>query len=130
MQNQTHFLSSIIVSEQKNKYDIVSALAYMVEEHDAALTLSLELSVKIIPTTFLLKCINLSKCTKLCFAGKLEASDKYFSLLIKNYFMDWQIRGLKGDISSNFWVVFWNVWTQILLVSIGAHMPYFYLLVL
>ena len=55
MQNQTHFLSNIIVSEQKNKYDIVSALAYMVEEHGAALTLSLELSVKIIPTTFFAK---------------------------------------------------------------------------
>ena len=56
---------------------------------------------KVTPTTFWLKCINLSKCTKLSFRDKLEVADKYFGLLTRIYLIDWQIRRLKDDISGN-----------------------------
>ena len=65
--------------------------------------------LKVTPTTFWLKWINLSKCTKFCFADKLEVADKYIGLLKKNYLMDWQIPGLKDGISGNIWVVYWNL---------------------
>ena len=50
--------------------------------------------VKVTPTTFWLKCINLPKCTKFCSALKLEVSENNFGLLTKNYLMHWQIRRL------------------------------------
>ena len=36
--------------------------------------------VKVTPTTFWLKCINLPKCTKFCSTSKLEFTDKNFGL--------------------------------------------------
>ena len=57
---------------------------------------------------------------------KLEVGEKYFGLLTKNYLMDWQVRGLRDGISGNILVVQSNLWTKILLVSIGAHMSYCY----
>ena len=60
----------------------------------------------------------------------MEVADKKFSLLTKNYLMNWQIQGLKDSISGNIWVVYLNLSTQNLLVAIGAHMSYCYWLVL
>ena len=77
---------------------------------------------KVTPTTFWLKCINLSKCTKFCSTHKLEVAGKCFDVLIKNYLMEWQIRGLKDGISGNILVVYSNLWAYISLVSIGGHM--------
>ena len=39
--------------------------------------------VKVTPTPFWLKCINLSKCTKFCSTDKLDVADKYFCLFTK-----------------------------------------------
>ena len=66
------------------------------------------LHIKVTPTTFGLKCINLPKCTKLCSTGYSEVADKSFGLLTKNYPMHWQIRGLKDRKSGNIWVVHSN----------------------
>ena len=85
---------------------------------------------KVTPTTFWLRCINLSKCTKFCSIDNLEVADKYFGLFTKNNFMGWQIQGLEDGIPGNIWVLYWNLLIQILLVSIGAHMLYLYWLVL
>ena len=85
---------------------------------------------KVVPTTFWLKCINLPKYTKFCSVHNLEVAARNFGLLTKNCLMHWQIRGLKGSKSGNFCFVCLNVWTQILLVAIGAHMSYCYQFVL
>ena len=69
----------------------------------------ISLTLKVTPTIFWLKCINLSKRTKFCSTDKLEVADKYFGLLAENYLRDWQIRGLKDGISGNIWVVYWNL---------------------
>ena len=65
--------------------------------------------IKVTPTTFWLKCINLPKCPRFCSTRKLEGADKYFRLLTKNYLMHWQIRGLNDSISGNIWVVYSNL---------------------
>ena len=79
--------------------------------------------LKVTPTTFWLKWINLSKFTKFCSTHELEIAGKCFvGVLTKNYLMDWQIRGLKDGISDNILVVYSNLRDYILLVSIGAHM--------
>ena len=67
------------------------------------------LPLKVTPTTFWLKCKNLPKCTKFCSTRKLEVAAKNFSLLTKNRLMHWQIQGLKGSISGNFFVVCLNL---------------------
>ena len=52
------------------------------------------LLVKVTPISLWLKCINLSKCIKLCSTDKLEVADKYFLRSFdKNYLIDWQIWG-------------------------------------
>ena len=65
--------------------------------------------IKVTPTTFWLKCINQSTCTKFCSTDKLEVADKYFCLSTKNYLMDWQIQGPKDSISGNIWAVYSNL---------------------
>ena len=67
------------------------------------------LSIKVTPTTFWLKCKNLPKCTKFCSTRKLEVAAKNFGLLTKNRLMHWQIRGLNGSISGNFYVACLNL---------------------
>ena len=64
------------------------------------------MEIKVTPTTFWLKCINLPKCTKFCSTRKLEIADKKFSRLTKNYLMNWQIQGLKDSIADNIWAVY------------------------
>ena len=66
-------------------------------------------SSKATPTTFWLKCINLSKSTRLCFTDKLEVADKYFGLLTKKLSHGLANMGVEDGISSNIWVVCWNV---------------------
>ena len=61
------------------------------------------LKVKVPPTTFWLKWINLPKYTRFCSIRKLEVSDKKFGLLTKSYLMNWQIRWVKDSISGNIW---------------------------
>ena len=48
--------------------------------------LSIVVKVKVTPTTFWLKCINLPKCTKSCSTRKLEVADKRFYLLTKKLY--------------------------------------------
>ena len=69
----------------------------------------IETLLKVIPTTFWLKCQDLPKCTKFCSTCKLEVAAKNFCLLTKNCLMHWQILGLKGSISGSFCVVYLNL---------------------
>ena len=59
-----------------------------------------DIQIKLTRTTFWLKCINLSKCTKFCFKEKLEVADKYFGLFTKYYLMGWRGGGGGGGRSS------------------------------
>ena len=49
--------------------------------------------LKVTPTTFWLKCKNLSKRTKFCSTRKLKVAAKNFGLLARNCLMHWQIPG-------------------------------------
>ena len=63
-------------------------------------------TIKVTPTSFWLKRIDLSK---FCSTDKLEVASKYFSLLTKKYLMDWQILRLKDGMSGNLWFVYQKI---------------------
>ena len=92
---------------------IILLLSYNGNKVDGNFELRSRQQIKVTPTTFWLKCKNLSKCTKFCSTRKLEVAAKNFGLLTKTRLMHWQIRGLKGSISGNFCVVCLNLSTQI-----------------
>ena len=74
------------------------------------------------PTSFCLKCINQSGCTKFCSTDKLETANKYFGLLTKNDLMDLQIRGLKYGISRQYFACV-NRCTHVIFLAVGPWKP-------
>ena len=68
---------------------------------------TLKVRFMVTPTTFWLKCINLTKCTKYCSTRNLEVADKRFGLLTKNYLM-----GKYGGLKTAYQAIF-GLYTQI-----------------
>ena len=85
-----------------------------------------KIKVNNLKSLFQLNRITLPKCTRFSSTRKLEVADKYFGPSTKNYFMHWQMRGLKDSISGNIWVVSLNSnfacgnrYTQVILLLVG-----------
>ena len=88
----------------KVKFGNKQMFGVLLDEH-----LTWKYHIKVTPTTFWPKCINLPKCAKFCSTCKLKVADKNFRLLTKTYLMHWQLRGLKASISGNIWVLYSNL---------------------